>query len=186
VKLPDKLPSVSGTNGVAQGFRIAFKAINQLIDYCRSLTPARSQDVITTRTAIGTTRKGNPATVPGSGWNWRGEWELGETYAVDDVVIRKSENDYNDGSIAGTYIKVEAAPEGEEFVAPTHGYGGWELLSKSHFDHLLIRGTSLAEGYIDLNVAATLGLPLAVRRIDTCEDGIPKWRLFVCSEAQDP
>ena len=61
IRLPDKLPDVTGRGGTAVGFRLAFEAINRLSDYCRSLTPSKSQNVLTNHTSIGVTRKANPA-----------------------------------------------------------------------------------------------------------------------------
>jgi hypothetical protein len=178
--LPAKLPNVTGQGHTASGFRMAFAAINQLIEVCRSLTPAKSDNTLTSHTALGVLRKGNPApTQQGGGLNWRGEWDAGETYAIDDVVIRKSDADYEDGTVAGTYVAIAQANPGD---IPVHGDGQWELLSKSHFDRLLIKGGDDDGGYVDVDSSAANGKVLRVQEIDTCENGIPRKRMIIASD----
>jgi len=180
--LPAKLPNVTGQGHTASGFRMAFAAINQLIDVVRSLMPAKSDNTLTSHTALGVLRKGNPAPTRESAGavSWRGEWDTDQIYAIDDIVTRTTDDDFDDGTVAGTYIAVAEADNDDP--APVHGDGRWELLAKAHFDHLIIRSESLDDGYVDLDVNAAQGRALAIRELDVCINGVPKKQLFVCSE----
>jgi len=180
--LPAKLPAVTGQGHTAAGFRLAFAAINQLIDVCRSLMPAKSDNTLTSHTAIGVLRKGNPAPTrrAAGGLNFRGEWDDDAIYEIDDIVTRTTDADFDDGTVAGTYIAV--AEVDNDDPAPTHGDGRWELLAKAHFDHLIIRGASLADGSVDIDIDASQGRALAIRELDVCVNGVPKKQLFICSE----
>lgn len=52
---PSKLPNVSGDGPVAEGFRMSFETINQLIDYVRSITPQSGSGVDVRRNNRGVT-----------------------------------------------------------------------------------------------------------------------------------
>ncbi len=59
-RLPNKLPAVSGQGPAAQGFRLAFDRINEIIDYLESITPTQSVGVLTSHTILGVTRTAKP------------------------------------------------------------------------------------------------------------------------------
>jgi hypothetical protein len=55
MNLPRKLPPVRGRGPIAEGFRVTWASINNLIDYCRSVTVKGGPNALTTRTSQGTT-----------------------------------------------------------------------------------------------------------------------------------
>jgi len=184
--IPNKLPTPGGDGPTAQGFRMAFAAINQLIDVVRSLMPSKSLNTLTSHTSIGVTRKSNPATTGTTaepGIVWMGEWQP-IAYAVNDVVIRKTAEDFNDGTVSGTWICVRAAISADVPGEETdEEFPAWELFSQAHFDHLIIRGTDLEDGSVDINAASCAGKRLYVQVLPTCENGVMMHRMFVCSDA---
>ena len=55
MNLPAKLPRVVGKGKNALAIAMAYEAINRLIEYCESLTPADGLSTRTNRTKTGTT-----------------------------------------------------------------------------------------------------------------------------------
>jgi len=56
-RIPSKLPQVSGNSGTAQGFRMAFDRINEILEYLESLQPSASMDSLVEHTPSGVTRR---------------------------------------------------------------------------------------------------------------------------------
>jgi hypothetical protein len=54
------MPTVEGNGPVAEGFRLAFDRINEIIEYLESVQPAPSADSFTDQTVIGVTRRPKP------------------------------------------------------------------------------------------------------------------------------
>jgi len=54
------MPSVEGEGPVAEGFRISFDRINEILDYLESIQPAPSMDSLTDQTIVGVTRRPKP------------------------------------------------------------------------------------------------------------------------------
>ena len=89
VKLPNKL-SANTPESVL---------INQLIDYLKSLTPARSNTAQISHTPFGVIhRASSPSSSSSTGLNWQGEYDPTITYNIGDVVIISM------GANAGTYV----------------------------------------------------------------------------------
>jgi hypothetical protein len=54
------MPTVTGNSPVAQGFRLAFDRINEIIEYLESVQPAPSADSLTEQSVTGVTRRPKP------------------------------------------------------------------------------------------------------------------------------
>lgn len=57
-RIPAKLPQVTGDGPVAQGFRLSFDRINEILDYLESLQPRPGAGELFEHTDTGITRQG--------------------------------------------------------------------------------------------------------------------------------
>jgi hypothetical protein len=61
------MPTVQGDGAVAEGFRLAYDRINEILDYLESVQPAPSADSLTEQSVSGVTRRPKPKTGEGVG-----------------------------------------------------------------------------------------------------------------------
>ncbi len=59
-RIPSKMPTVEGDGAVAEGFRLAFDRINEILEYLDSIQPVSSADSYTDQTVVGVTRRPKP------------------------------------------------------------------------------------------------------------------------------
>ncbi len=59
-RVPSKMPTVEGNGPIAEGFRLSFDRINEIIEYLESVQPAPSADSLTSQTVVGVTRRPKP------------------------------------------------------------------------------------------------------------------------------
>ena len=64
-RIPSKLPQVQGKGPVAQGFRLSFDKLNEILEYLESLQPAPSMDSLVEHTPTGVTRRPKKKAVAG-------------------------------------------------------------------------------------------------------------------------
>ena len=58
-RIPTKLPTVTGEGPTAQGFKLAFDRINEILDYLESLQPRPSANGYVEHTDIGVVHRPN-------------------------------------------------------------------------------------------------------------------------------
>ena len=56
-RIPSKMPTVEGEGSIADGFRMSFDKINEILEYLESVQPAQSADSLTDQTVVGVTRR---------------------------------------------------------------------------------------------------------------------------------
>lgn len=73
-RIPSKLPTVEGAGPVAEGFRLAFDKINEILEYLESVQPSQSADSYTDQTVVGVTRRPKKTTGAGTGEDGDARW----------------------------------------------------------------------------------------------------------------
>lgn len=68
------MPQVQGDGPVAEGFRITFDRINEILEYLESVQPAPSADSLTTQSVVGVTRRPKPKAGTGTGEEGEARW----------------------------------------------------------------------------------------------------------------
>ena len=88
--------------------------LNKLRRAVRSLSPLQSDNVNTLRGPHGTFRAGQPGgdSGPGAALQFQGQW-VDQDYNQDDIVIRETNPELDDGRKAGTYHALEAVETGD-------------------------------------------------------------------------
>jgi hypothetical protein len=66
-RIPSKMPTVEGEGAIAEGFRLSFDKINEILEYLESVQPAPSADSLTDQTVTGVTRRPKKRIVAGEG-----------------------------------------------------------------------------------------------------------------------
>lgn len=51
------MPTVEGNGAIAEGFRLSFDKLNEVLEYLESVQPAQSADSFTDQTVVGVTRR---------------------------------------------------------------------------------------------------------------------------------
>lgn len=54
------MPTVEGDGSIAEGFRLSFDKLNEILEYLESIQPASSADSLTDQTVVGVTRRPKP------------------------------------------------------------------------------------------------------------------------------
>jgi hypothetical protein len=131
---------------------------------------------------------------------FKGQWVANKSYSKDEIVIRETDAEIDDGSKAGTYkakINVPAnspAPneEGGEVFWETFARGSWKNLvvtDKGSGVRLKLNATGGQVSFTDesgnlinLILEDCLGNEIRLNPVPTCEDDTQGYRIFVCSE----
>lgn len=66
-RIPSRMPTVEGDGPVAEGFRLTFDRLNEILEYLESVAPAQSADSLTDQTVVGVTRRPKPKAGTGAG-----------------------------------------------------------------------------------------------------------------------
>lgn len=177
---------------------MVFRAVNQLRDYCLSLRPAVSDGTETQHTAIGVFRKSKPGGKPGGDFvfPWEQDWEDID-YEKDDVVILRDDEDFEDGTRAGTYIALQNIPQGTPVPGTAGAEAYWDLLAKNYFEHLKIKRVITLENdpesteeeraaslvaEIDMNSSLLNGKRLYPQEFAVCVGGVQKKAMILMSD----
>lgn len=92
------------------GLRGVSDWLSQLYDYLQSQEPVRSPNTLTTQTTRGVGRMAIGGGEEGgerASLQFRGQWVPGN-YVKDDIVIRGLDSEFDDGTVAGTYIALSS------------------------------------------------------------------------------
>jgi hypothetical protein len=73
-RIPSKMPTVEGDGPVAEGFRLSFDKINEILDYLESVQPAPSADSFTEQSVVGVTRRPKKKVTAGTDEDGEARW----------------------------------------------------------------------------------------------------------------
>lgn len=187
------------------------RVINALINVCNNVITAESRGGIKYVYTDGKLllEVDVEAIEGGGGINFEGEW-IDQAYSEGDFVIRSNVAAINDGTVAGTYEAIQNVPQGTPAPGLPGAASHWRLFAKGYWNKLLIWQaeddiTTLEGGSVSADLSLRIGRETGPRvlmtkdqiqnlnapeanqlvylqRIETCESGVPSYRIIPSSD----
>lgn len=82
---------------------------------------------------------------PGDGWVWKGQW-TDTNYDLGDVVIRETNAELIDGTVAGTYLALIPITTGTVAPGTPGSSASWALLARGNWDYLKVADSIVLDG----------------------------------------